>query len=50
LSRGVEEALGIGEGLVVVGVFGYPDGFVESVLVVNGSTGVKWGRGRLTSQ
>jgi hypothetical protein len=34
LSGGVEEALGIGEGLVVVGIFGYPDGFVESVCVL----------------
>jgi hypothetical protein len=35
LSGGVEEALGIGEGLVVVGILGYPDGFIESVWVVN---------------
>ena len=41
--------MGIGEGLVVVGVFGHPDGFVVSVFVVNESEG-KVGRGRLTSQ
>jgi hypothetical protein len=44
LSGGIEEVLGIGEGLVVVGIFGNPDGFVESVLVVNMKNGGKWGR------
>ena len=40
MSGGVEEALSIGEGLVVVSIFGHPDGFVVSVLLMGVS--VKW--------